>query len=96
MTSDLCELPQAASDRHQLSHHVNDLSTELALTAVMTTANDAEDLVNGWIGGQGAVEDGKLPLETLRDVIAATTRLNHGCHELCTGSKFALDFKITH
>lgn len=39
-------------------------------------------LVNGGIGGQGAVEDGELPLQPLRDVVAASSRVNHGGQKL--------------
>ena len=38
----------------------------------------AEDLVDGRVGGQGAVEDVELAFETLRDVITTTARLDHG------------------
>lgn len=39
-------------------------------------------LVNGGVGGQSAVEDGELPLEPLRDVVAASSGMNHGCQKL--------------
>lgn len=39
-------------------------------------------LVDGGVGGQGAVEDGELPLQPLRDVVAASSRMNHGCQKL--------------
>lgn len=39
-------------------------------------------LVNRGVGGQGAVEDGELPLQPLRDVVAASPRMNHGCQKL--------------
>lgn len=50
--------------------------------AEITTSNDTEDLINGDIRGQSAVEDGELPLESGWDIIAASSWMNHGCHEL--------------
>ena len=38
--------------------------------------------VNGGVGGQGTVKDGELPLESLWDVIATSSRVDHGCKEL--------------
>lgn len=39
-------------------------------------------LVNGSIGGQGTVKDGELPLQPLRDVITASSGMDHGCQKL--------------
>lgn len=39
-------------------------------------------LVNGGVGRQGTVEDTKLALQSLWNVVATTTRLDHGCYEL--------------
>lgn len=41
-----------------------------------------EYLVDGGVRGQGAVEDGELPLQSLRDVVAASSGMDHGCQEL--------------
>ena len=41
-----------------------------------------EDLVDGGVGGQGAVEDAELPLEPLGDVVATPARVTHGGQEL--------------
>ena len=48
----------------------------------MTEAYHTEDLVDGRVGGQRAVENGELTFETLWDVVAAAARLNHGSHKL--------------
>lgn len=39
-------------------------------------------LVNWGIWGQGAVKDWELPLQPLRDVVAASSRMNHCCQKL--------------
>lgn len=44
----------------------------------MPPGDRAEDLVDGLLGGQGAVEDDEVPLQPLRDVVAAAARLDHG------------------
>lgn len=41
-----------------------------------------KNLVNGWIRRQRAVKYRELPLKSLRDVIASTTRMDHGRQEL--------------
>lgn len=41
-----------------------------------------KDLVHGRLGGQRAVKDAELSLESLRNVIASTTGMDHGCQEL--------------
>ena len=47
-----------------------------------TFGNGLEDGVNGLICGQRGVEDGKVSLEALRDIVAAAARLNHGRQEV--------------
>lgn len=44
----------------------------------ISIADGFEDLVNGAVWGQGAVEDVEMPLQTGRDVITASTGVNHG------------------
>ena len=41
-----------------------------------------EYLVDGCVGGQGAVEDGELALEPLRDVVPSPARVNHRRNQL--------------
>lgn len=36
-----------------------------------------KDLINGCIGWQSTVEDSKLPLQSLWDVVSPTTRVDH-------------------
>ena len=44
----------------------------------MSPGDGAEDLVDGLLGGQGAVEDDEVPLQPLRDVVTAPAGLDHG------------------
>ena len=41
-----------------------------------------EDLVDGGVGGQGAVEDAELSLQPLGDVVASAARVAHGGQEV--------------
>ena len=41
-----------------------------------------KNLVDGGVTGKRAVEDVELPLEALRDVVAAPAGVNHGSQEL--------------
>ena len=75
-------MPKASSDGHKTFHQCNDLLAEAALLAEVTLTDDREDLVDGSVGGEGAVEDDKLSLQTLGDVIATSTWLNHRSQEL--------------
>ena len=52
------------------------------LRAEVSASDDGEDLVDGAVWGQRAVEDGKLALQALRDVVAAAARVDHRRHEL--------------
>ena len=53
---------------------------ELTHRNEVSAANSGEDLVYGGIGGQGTVDDGKVSLQSLWDVIPATTGMDHGSH----------------
>ena len=74
----LGELPQPPGDWHKLAHQVPHILGEASLRAVVALPDLTKDLVNGRVGGQSAVEDAELALETLRDVITTTARLDHG------------------
>lgn len=37
-----------------------------------------KDLINGGVGWQSTIEDCKLSLQSLWDVVSPTTRMNHG------------------
>lgn len=41
-----------------------------------------EDLVDGAVGGQCAVKDAELTLESLGNVVTATSGVDHGSHDL--------------
>ena len=41
-----------------------------------------KDLINGCIRWQSTIEDAELSLEALWDVVPASSRLDHGSHEL--------------
>lgn len=48
----------------------------------MTRTNHSEDLVNGVVGRQGTIEDHKVTLQTLRNVVTTSPRMNHGSQKL--------------
>ena len=58
------------------------LWAESPLRTKVTTANDSKYLVNGGIRREGAVEDGELSLEASRNVVASSSWMDHGSHEL--------------
>ena len=76
---DLGKLPEAACYGHKGSDKADYGLVEFSLGAVVAASDDAEYLVDAGVGGQCAVEDGKVTLETLGDVVAAAARLNHRC-----------------
>ena len=55
---------------------------ELPLFAEISGCDCGKDFVNGCVGREGAVENAKLPLKTLRNVVSATTWVDHGGHQL--------------
>ncbi len=75
----LSKLPESPGNGHQVLNHVSDILRVATLDAVMTTANHREDLINGVVARQGAVEDVELTFETLWDIITTSSWLNHGC-----------------
>ncbi len=74
----LSQLPESPCDRHQVLNHGSNLLRIPALDAVMSTTNHREDLINGMVARQRAVEDVELAFQTLWDVITSSTRLDHG------------------
>ena len=48
----------------------------------VSVSNEPKDFVNGRVGREGAVVNGELPFEALRDVISSSTRMDHGGQEL--------------
>lgn len=60
---------------HLSTHFTHTINSHLD---EITLSDGAEDLVDGVVGGQGAVEDVEVTLEALRDVVTTTTRVDHG------------------
>lgn len=56
--------------------HVNSYRNEISI------ADGFEDLVNGTVWWQGAVEDVEMPLESGWDVITTSSWVNHGSNHL--------------
>ena len=75
-------MPETSSDGHKAFDQRDDIVLEATLLAEVTLTDDGEDLVDGGVGGEGAVEDDKLSLQSLGDVIATSPWLNHGGQEL--------------
>ena len=75
-------LPQQPGAGDQPGSCITHLLDEASLRTEVARANDSKDLVNGGVGWQGAVEDSELSLEAGRDVIATSTRMNHGRQKL--------------
>ncbi len=48
----------------------------------MISETATKDLINGGVGWQSTVEDCKLSLQSLWDVVSPTTRVNHGSQYL--------------
>ena len=79
--TNLSHLPERPSQRHKLLSQLDDTLVKTS-GAEVTTADDAEDLIDGVVGGQRTVEDGELALESLGDVVTAAAGLDHGGEEL--------------
>ncbi len=79
---DLGALPEFARSWHELGNNVADFLGEAAIDTEVAEADGGEDLVDGSVGGQGAVDDVEVALEALWDVVAATAWLDHSGHEL--------------
>ena len=69
---------------------------EAPLWAEVALGQGAEDFVYGGVGGQGAVENGELPLQPLRDVVPPAARVDHGSDQLETTRGFMCSFKRSH
>ena len=78
----LGKLPELAGKGHKLRDQGLHCRWKLSLGTEITWANDGEDFVDGCVGGKSTVEDDKLSFQTLWDVIATSTRLNHSSQEL--------------
>lgn len=78
----LCELPQSAGDWNQRRNQVPHFLFEATLLAVVSSADDAENLVNGGVRWQRAVVDDKVTFQTLGNVVSASSWVDHGGQEL--------------
>lgn len=75
-------LPHPPGGGYEGGGEVADPGREASLWAEVSLSHSAEDLINGGVGGQRAVKDGELPLQTLRDVVPPAARVDHGRHQL--------------
>ena len=83
----LSELPESPRDGYQSLHQVLNVLCEATFRHIMSAADTAEDLVDGRVGWQGAVDDDELPLQTLGNIVPSSSRLDHGGQELWTVRK---------
>ena len=74
--------PHLPGEGNQLQAEVANLAAEPLLTAEVAGCDGPEDLVDGLLCGNGAVEGDEVTLQSLRDVIPASTRVDHGRHVL--------------
>ena len=75
-------MPQSPSNRNQSSNHLSYFVCETSFCAVVAAANHSEDLIDGGVGGEGAVEDVELAFQTLRNIVSPSAWLDHGRQEL--------------
>lgn len=78
----LHSLPHPPGGGDEGGSELTHLVGEAPLWTEVTLSHSAKDLINRGVGGQRAVKDGELPLQTLRDVVPPAARVNHGCHQL--------------
>lgn len=78
----LCELPKSSCNRHKVGDHFDDIIRKATFFTEVAQTDHRENLVNGRVRWKGAVENGKLALQTLRDVITTTSWLYHGSQKL--------------
>ena len=69
-------------DEIQDSFAILSLLKEMTYCAEISLSDGPEDLVNRCIGWQCAVEDVEMSLQTLRNVISASSWVDHGSHHL--------------
>lgn len=77
-----CLLPKLSRARHQRLDHFLHLFRETAIGVEVSTTDGAEDLVDGSIRRQCAVQDGELAFESAWYVVSSSAGLNHGSHKL--------------
>lgn len=66
-------LPQLTSEWNDLLNEVSNFSGKTTFGIIMPLSNHMEDLINSFINRKSAIENTKLTLETLWDIIAPTT-----------------------
>ena len=67
---------------NQLEAEVADRTAEPLSAAEVARGDGLEDLVDGLLRGDGAVESDEVTLQSLWDVIPASPGMNHGRHVL--------------
>lgn len=88
-------MPYSPGCGHQGTGQSAHLLREASLQAEVALRQGVEDLVDGRVRGQRAVEDAELPLQALGDVVAAAAWVDHGRYQLHVhhGGKFARTLK---
>jgi hypothetical protein len=67
-----CPLPQLTSEWNDLLNEVSNFSGKATFSIIMTVPNHLKDLINGFINRKCAIENTKLTLEAIWNVIAPT------------------------
>ena len=75
-------LPQLPCDRNQFLDQIDDILGETLLLVEVTLGYRPEDVIDGVVSGNGAVEGDKMSLQSVGDVIPPSPRMVHGCHVL--------------
>ena len=73
--------PQLTSEWDELLNQVGHRDAEPTIGVKVTARNRPEDMVDGLFGGNSAVVDDEMSLETVRDVVPPTSRVVH-CSEV--------------
>ena len=90
----LGDLPQSPSNGNQPGNHLSYFVGEASFYAVVAAPNHSEDLIDGCVGGEGAVEDVELAFQTLRNIVSSSAWLDHRRQELKDiGRKLIVIFK---
>ena len=69
--------PQLPGERHKLLNELRDWDGEAAIGVEMATCDCAEDVVDGLLGGDRAVVDDEVALQSVGDVVPPSSRMVH-------------------